>query len=96
MQFLIKIKHIYNKRSMKIRITESQFNLIKSLKEESSGDSTIYVANFEIIFKAENEEIAKKSLEVMTRQVSDATRNAEVYPSLYQKAPFGGKSEKIV
>lgn len=81
---------------MKIRITESQYNLLKSLKEENSPEpSTVYVANFEIVFTAANDEIAKKSLEVMQGQISNATRNAEVYPSLYQKVAFGGEPKRI-
>ncbi len=81
---------------MKIRITESQYNLIQSLKEENSTEpSTTYVAQFEIIFNSPNDEVAKRSLDVMHKQISDATRNAEVYPSLYQKAPFGAEPKKI-
>lgn len=80
---------------MKIRITESQYNLLKSLKEESTGESTVYVANFEIVFKADNDEIAKNTLGVMNKQISDATRNAEVYPTLFQKGPFGGQPKRI-
>ena len=82
---------------MKIRITENQYTLLKSLKEENSGEpSTVYVANFEIIFNASNDNIAKSELAKMQQQVSDATRNAEVFPSLYQKVPFGGEPKRIV
>lgn len=78
---------------MKIRVNERQYNLLKSIKENSNGKT--YIANFELIFGAATEEEAVAQLEAMKQQIVEATKNGEVFPSLYEKVPFGSQPKRI-
>jgi len=75
---------------MKIRLNEKQYNMLR----EASNEKT-YVANFEILIGAVSDEDAIAQLEIMKKQIVSATKNGEVYPSLYEKAPFGSEPRKI-
>lgn len=78
---------------MKIRVNERQYGLLKTIKENSN--QKVYVANFEIMFGAATEEEAVAQLDAMKQQIVETIKNAEVYPSLYEKVPFGTAPKRI-